>query len=61
MSSEFWIQLSLLVVATGLMATADGFMVIASVRHDWIVHYESISTSGHGHSDGQVCAGRHAA
>jgi len=31
-SSEFWIQLSLLVVATGLMATAAGFMVIGSVR-----------------------------
>ena len=34
MSAEFWIQLNLLEVATGLMATIDGFMVIASVRFD---------------------------
>ena len=30
-SSELWIQLSLLVVATGIMAAAIGFMVIGSV------------------------------
>ena len=39
MSSEFWVQLSLLVVTTGLVATADDFMVIASVRYDWNAHY----------------------
>ena len=32
------VQLSSLVVATGLMDTADGFMVIVSVRYDWIIH-----------------------